>query len=289
MSGFAEGVCRDEHVRAAPAMALDPISDCHLGELHVLEIAFRPGHAVPAHAHDNARIVFVFSGAVVETYEDRRMLFDADSFSFHPAVAPHRNDNGSESARALIIEPCTAHGRELLSLIGADVMPFVTRAPRLRSTAIELSRALRSNDARRVLLVEAIALDIVARAARLIAERSDPEPRPAFLDAARAAIDLAPASAATLDAIAKTVGVTPRRLAEAFRIHDRTTFRAYVRESRVARARRLLAEDDATIADVALASGFCDQSHLTRTFRAVTGLTPFAWRSQSRTQTVDPF
>jgi AraC-like DNA-binding protein len=289
MTGFAEGQCRQEHVRAAPVMALDPTVDCHLGDFHVLEITFRPGQTVPVHAHENARLVYVLSGAVAETYNGQEMLFGNGSFSFHPAIRSHRNDTGPAAARALIIELCTVSSRDLLPLVGADIEPFCEPAVRLRSTAIELSCALASADSTRDILVEAVVLDLVARAARMVSARCDPVPRPQFLDEARLLIASNPSRHVTLSAIGAAVGVTARQLADAFRIHDATTFRAYVREERVARARHLLAAADCSIADVALATGFSDQSHLTRVFRSVTGVTPSAWRDQSRTCTVESF
>jgi AraC-like DNA-binding protein len=43
-----------------------------------------------------------------------------------------------------------------------------------------------------------------------------------------------------------------------------------------------LAEPDRSLADVAYHTGFADQSHLTRTLRAMTGLTPLEYRLISR-------
>jgi AraC family transcriptional regulator len=289
MSGFAEGSCRAEHERAAPAMALDPTADCHLGDLHVLEITFRPGQIVPLHAHHNARLVYVFSGDVAELYDNQQIVFDQNSFSFHPAILRHRNETGTTAARALIIELCTSDSRELLPLVGADVDPFSTRAPRLRSTAIELSRALATPDHAQPVLVEAITLDLVARAGRMISERAGPRPRPQFLDEAKETIALNPARCAKLSDVASSVGTSARMLADAFRIHEATTFKSYVQAQRVAAAQMLLERDDANIADIALACGFSDQSHLTRVFRSVTGLTPSVWRDQARTSGVESF
>ncbi len=44
---------------------------------------------------------------------------------------------------------------------------------------------------------------------------------------------------------------------------------------------RLLREDASTLADVAAASGFCDQSHMNRAFRAVLGRTPVQVRGEA--------
>jgi AraC-like DNA-binding protein len=47
---------------------------------------------------------------------------------------------------------------------------------------------------------------------------------------------------------------------------------------RVDKARQLLHDPSAALADVALACGFADQSHLTRVFTRLTGTGPNAWR-----------
>ncbi len=47
-------------------------------------------------------------------------------------------------------------------------------------------------------------------------------------------------------------------------------------------AARLLAGSDVPIAEVAIASGFRDQSHLTRAFRARFGMPPAAFRRARR-------
>ena len=43
-------------------------------------------------------------------------------------------------------------------------------------------------------------------------------------------------------------------------------------------AQRALLETNDSLAEVALASGFADQSHFTRAFRTITGASPGAWR-----------
>jgi transcriptional regulator GlxA family with amidase domain len=47
---------------------------------------------------------------------------------------------------------------------------------------------------------------------------------------------------------------------------------------RVEQARGLLIANDMSLADVALACGFADQSHFTRVFSSAIGMPPGAWR-----------
>ncbi len=56
----------------------------------------------------------------------------------------------------------------------------------------------------------------------------------------------------------------------------------FLRRARVEEAARRLAEGAAPLAQIALECGFCDQSHLSRTFKRLMGLTPGAWRRASR-------
>ena len=86
------------------------------------------------------------------------------------------------------------------------------------------------------------------------------------------------AEAITLDQIASTVGVHPGHLAREFRRYYRCTPGDYIRQLRVDRACRELSVGDNSLAEVALAAGFSDQSHFATAFKRHTGLTPAAYR-----------
>ena len=53
----------------------------------------------------------------------------------------------------------------------------------------------------------------------------------------------------------------------------------YRRRRRLDYARRKLADPRLSLAEVAIDAGFADQSHLTRAFRRVTGVTPGQYRA----------
>ena len=52
--------------------------------------------------------------------------------------------------------------------------------------------------------------------------------------------------------------------------------------ARIERAQRLLLETEATLVQVALATGFADQAHMTRVFRKVIGMTPSQWKRATK-------
>jgi transcriptional regulator GlxA family with amidase domain len=60
----------------------------------------------------------------------------------------------------------------------------------------------------------------------------------------------------------------------------RVTPTDYLRSVRVQAAQSLLTTTSRSLAEIAVSVGFTDQSHLTRRFREVTGMTPAAWRNR---------
>lgn len=81
----------------------------------------------------------------------------------------------------------------------------------------------------------------------------------------------------SLNDLAGVSGLSRAHLIRAFRRHFFITPHAYQTDLRVRHARRLLRAGDMPL-DVALACGFADQAHLTRHFKARTGVTPARFR-----------
>jgi AraC family transcriptional regulator len=72
--------------------------------------------------------------------------------------------------------------------------------------------------------------------------------------------------------------LSPSHFGRAFKLSTGTTPHRWLVERRVARARHLLVRSDNTLADIAQACGFADQSHLAREFRRMEGVGPSAWK-----------
>lgn len=90
----------------------------------------------------------------------------------------------------------------------------------------------------------------------------------------------------TLDLIAVRAGYSPYHFSRMFLAHTRRTAMDYVRGRRLVRsARRLLAEPDLRLVELALDSGFDSQEAFTRAFKRMFGSTPARFR---RGFTIEP-
>jgi AraC-like DNA-binding protein len=85
-----------------------------------------------------------------------------------------------------------------------------------------------------------------------------------------------------LEDLSALVDLSPKHFARAFRQSTGLPPHRWMVNQRIERARELLALGEASIAEIALACGFADQSHFTVAFRKATGVTPGAFRRDAR-------
>ncbi len=83
----------------------------------------------------------------------------------------------------------------------------------------------------------------------------------------------------TLSELAATVGMSPYHFARAFKQLTSLPPHQYLIQRRLEQAKRLLAETDLAIAEIAYRVGFANQSHFTTLFRKHTAVTPKAYRN----------
>ncbi|GCE21505.1 helix-turn-helix domain-containing protein [Dictyobacter kobayashii] len=84
----------------------------------------------------------------------------------------------------------------------------------------------------------------------------------------------------SLAVLAQQTGFSPYHFARLFRQATGTSPHQFVMQQQIERARDLLQEADMPLAQVALASGFANQSHLTQAFKRYLGQTPRVFRQQ---------
>jgi AraC family transcriptional regulator len=134
------------------------------------------------------------------------------------------------------------------------------------------------NDAASSLAMEAIVFEMLATIARKqneVLERQSPR----WLHQAREMLHAHFLDELNLSQVSHAVGVHPVHLCREFRRHYRVTVGQYVRKLRIEYASRKMLDPDITLAEIAAASGFADQSHFTRSFKRAVGVTPGIFRT----------
>lgn len=82
----------------------------------------------------------------------------------------------------------------------------------------------------------------------------------------------------TLEDVASHVHLNPAYFSSIFKQSSRSTFKEYLNMVRVEESKRLLANTDYSIINIAIATGFEDQSYFSKVFKKYTGLTPKQYR-----------
>lgn len=86
----------------------------------------------------------------------------------------------------------------------------------------------------------------------------------------------------TLADIARAAGLSPMHFAARFRAATGHKPHEYLQLCRIERAKRLLAEGNRSLIDIAMEVGFRTQAHFTTVFKRFAGRTPHSWRLQLR-------
>jgi AraC-like DNA-binding protein len=81
--------------------------------------------------------------------------------------------------------------------------------------------------------------------------------------------------------LARSVRLTPQRLARLIKRLFGLTPSQFITKSRIAAASRMLRDSDRSVAEIAHACGFSDHSAFTRAFRSASGMTPSEFRAKA--------
>lgn len=122
---------------------------------------------------------------------------------------------------------------------------------------------------------ESLCLELLAETG---VERPGENLRPRWLDRVIDRLRSMPQEPAPIGVLAREANVHPVHLARAFRRHCGCTPGEFQAALRLASAAEALRGGNRPIVEIALDSGFADQSHLTRRFRALYGVPPAVYR-----------
>jgi AraC family transcriptional regulator len=229
-----------------------------------------PEHEVAEHGHDDAHFVLATHGCYLTTAYGEAT--EGPLLVFNPPGVVHRDCFAGAGGWFLAASFPSQAWRALADRPVTDALRL--SRPRAVGAALRLTWAAiaRSPDA---LHLEALALELASEAESPTQEAAH---RPSWLDAAEHFIADRLDAPITVADIARAVDVHPVHLARGFRRWLACSPGERLRQRRLARAAHLMSLREADLGEVALLSGFCDQSHMTRVFSAAWGMAPGKYR-----------
>ena len=245
----------------------------HLDRLLLSETRLRPHTELPLHEHSDAYFCLVVGGGFAETMRSRAAECSPGSLMVHPAGDAHANRISAVGAHCLNIHPDPSWLAESPLRRMAGDLRHIALPARLPSL-LRLRRELLASDQAAPLALESAVLELLADAWRQ-PPRTDAPP---WLDRVIQCIEDQPTQAASLAALAAEADVHPAHLARVFRRIKGLSIGDYVRARRIETARLALHGGERSIAEIASAAGFTDQSHFSRLFKQLVGETPRRYR-----------
>jgi AraC family transcriptional regulator len=246
-----------------------------IGGLNFSIIHHPRARRIDVHEHALAYFTLLVAGEYEETHEGTTVRYEPFSLAFHPAKLVHWDQMGDET---------TLFAIELADEWQARIgMHFNTTAWRLElqyGEAVWLAARLLNqfvDEELDALEADAVVSEMLGIALRLV-DRD--RPQRGWVNDVKAVLRERFAERLSLESLAERAGIHPASLARGFRLDEGTTIGDYVSRLRVQHACRLINDETISLVEIAAACGFADQSHLTRVFKAVTGLTPGSFRER---------
>ena len=251
--------------------------------LRLAEIVYPRGYQTPKHSHDLAQLCLVRKGSFVEIYDRRNREVRPTSLISRPAGESHAQHFYESEVHCLIVEVepgwldrAIEHHVSLddsAAFHGGLSVWLATRVYNEFQLADDASS----------LAIEGLTLEVLAELSRRQLKTPGRE-QPNSIKQASEFLHAHFSESLTLDGIAKSVGTHPVHLARLFRRYHHCTIGEYVRRLRIEFACREISTTDSQLALIASQTGFYDQSHFSRTFKRIVGITPGQYRAAFRSR-----
>ena len=260
-----------------PPRARANLCTLKLSSLTLTETLHAPHLTIPTHVHRTASVCLSLSGESYEIMNGSRVLVNPGCAIIRGPEVKHANQYGALPHRGFMIE------LDNRWLVACSHFARVFEGNRLYAggpvpgLALRIYHESRIKDNVAPVIVEGLMLELLGHASRSLTPM--PLRAPCWLNQARDLLHGRFNDPLNLMEIAETVGVHPTHLARTFKKYFRSTVGEYLRKLRLDWAMKQLSESEDSIAEIAAAAGFYDQSHFSHQFKQHTGFTPAEFRA----------
>jgi AraC family transcriptional regulator len=241
------------------------------------EVQFKPKTILPDHVHTKPYFCCILKGSYAGKYGSKFQEGRPTETVFRPAGETHSVRFHDVATHVLVIEFTLSFLRRIAEhRCVLDVSSNFTNG-KLTWLAKRLWSEYLLSDSCSPLAVEGILMEMLAQVTRQHAPAV--QRIPAWLTQVKQQLEETCEQGLSVGILAKTADVHPVYLVTAFKKAFRTTPGEFQRQMRIRKAEQLMSKTPGIpLSEVALATGFFDQSHFSRAFRQVTGFTPSSFR-----------
>ncbi len=243
----------------------------------LVENLYGKNSVTPQHAHTRPHFCWVLQGQYCEVIGSKTFERKPSTLMFLPAGVAHTESHNSMVRSFLIeLEPSRF---EIANQERSLTSPLSIQKSEIVELIAQLHLEFSQPDAWSALVIEALAIELLAITARHVQRRKTAE-LPKWVMQIKNRLHDEFLSPISLEQLAREVGRNPSHVARVFRLHFGMSIGQHVRQLRIEYAKNLLRDKRNSIADIALQCGFADQAHFSRCFQKVTGMTPSAFRRE---------
>lgn len=227
---------------------------------------------IPEHSHKLSYFTLVLGGHYEEGPRHHLAGYDPFTLIFNPAGVEHEGQIAAGGAKFFTVE---LEDSWIAALDGRRL--HYTTSDLNAGRGLWLALRLRQEHASCTLTAESLMWELLAELARWNSDRVPNRPR--WWGQVEEVVRLRFRENFSFNSLAREAGIHPVHLARTYRRVEGRTLGEYVQALRVRYACKLLQDRALPLADVAIDSGFADQSHFTRMFRKFVGTTPARFRA----------
>lgn len=240
------------------------------------EKTYSPRVSLPTHAHELSHFCFVLAGSYRERVGGKLFERCPATLVYYPPDVSHGEEHFIRGRHFLV--EIDFRSLDRVKDYGASLSePMLLESDSSLWLAARMYREFSDRDGFSTLVLESIATELLVAASRRNKRKAE-RLAPPWLERVKAYLRENCAQSPALSQLAKGAGVHPTHLARVFRQFEHCTVGEYVREVRINYARQKIMRSKESLVEIALATGFADQTHFTRSFKRVTGMTPGEFR-----------
>jgi AraC family transcriptional regulator len=264
---------------AAPVSLGSPrFSTVECGAFLVTDALFPASHRLEKHFHDRTVVGLTLKGEWDSVLGTTRLANSPGMLHVEPAGDSHVNQFGPEGVHIVLIQPnptCQTLLQPFTTLLETALQM------RVGLSGIRIAELLQSElldpDDLSPLAIESLSTDLLIAALRSARVRSGSAP--AWLTRTIDCLHERFLERPSLGELSSVAGVSAEHFNREFRRIYRMGAAEYIRHLRLDWAAERLRRHRESVAEIASAAGFADQSHFTRRFRKHFGVTPAAFRA----------